>query len=95
MKFRNGFVSNSSSSSFTISRSKLSKIQIKRIHDHIFHASKRPDLFPWLEEWEIKEDDDLDIITGFTWMDNFDMEMYLRDFVKVADEDIIWDRDDG
>ena len=38
-------------------------------------------------------DDNLDVITGFTWMDNFDMEMYLRDFVKVADEHIIWDKE--
>lgn len=93
MKVRDGFVSNSSSASFTINRSKLSKIQIKRIHDHIFHARSRPDLFPWLEAWDIEENDDLNIITGFTWMDNFDMELYLRDFVKVADEDIIWDKE--
>jgi len=93
MKIRNGFVSNSSSSSFVINRSKLSKIQIKRIHDHIFHASKHPNIFPFLEDWEIEENEDMDTITGFTWMDNFDMETYLRDFVKIADEDIIWDRD--
>jgi hypothetical protein len=74
MKIRNGFVSNSSSSSFIIPKSALSAAQIDKIKNYgtagaLYGA---PD-----SGWDIKEDKHT--IRGSTYMDNFDMDQYLID----------------
>jgi hypothetical protein len=68
MKTRQGFVSNSSSSSFVAVKSRLSELQLELIRKHRFFAGE--------EAWYITEDDDF--IKGKTCMDNFDMSDYLE-----------------
>jgi len=74
MKIRNGFVSNSSSSSFIIQRSDLTASQLYAIEHHIEYANEHE-----LDGGNHHEDDawsitcDRDIIEGSTWMDNFSM----------------------
>lgn len=73
MKFRAGFVSNSSSSSFSIPKFYLSEFQIYQIKDHIKIGKKLG--IKWCDEsdsWYIDDSDD-DILRGRTIMDNFDM----------------------
>ena len=84
MKIRNGFVSNSSSSSFIVDLSKIKKIKKRRkIAKKIF--SCKYDDQEWGDEsdrWSIEQDGD--IIRGFTSMDNYDFPEYiLKVFRKV------------
>ena len=76
MKIRLSFVSNSSSSSFTIEKSKLKKDQIEKIFNYSFFATFMKNIDYIDEEWFIKETDTH--IEGFTLMDNFDMIQYLE-----------------
>jgi hypothetical protein len=97
MKIRTGFVSNSSSSSFIISKDYLTKDQIKLIHNHIAHDkqhqlaetdwdSEYADLnFPW----EISEDKVDGCIYGYVFMDNFDMKLFLEK-IGVPMEKVSW-----
>lgn len=72
MKTRNGFVSNSSSSSFIINKKDLTKSQINDIKNHkkILEANDSLDF-----EWTIEES--LFTIKGSVFMDNIDMESFL------------------
>jgi len=91
MKIRNGFVSNSSSSSFIVKKEGLNELQIYAIHNHIEMVNKM--IFPeWTAEehpdgaWNVKEHDN--IIELSTGMDNFDMEFFLKK-IGVPRENII------
>lgn len=93
MRLRTGFVSNSSSASFTIHKEDLTEIQIELIRDHSRFAREH---FAGLIEypgdaWQITEDDD--VISGYTTMDNFDMEMFLA-LIGVDHENVDFDSDD-
>lgn len=80
-KFRSGFVSNSSSASFTVPKATLSERQLELIRNHIQYTkdgalwlhSKNPD---YIDAWEITEDDFQ--LRGRTFMDNFDMISFLE-----------------
>ena len=88
MKRRTGFVSNSSSSSFIISNSKLTLGQIDDIQNHSEVAKKSMPEIEWAEDsWNIGIGHDF--VRGSVFMDNFDMFNFLKN-IGVADEDIEW-----
>lgn len=98
MKTRNGFISNSSSSSFVIQKRDLTDIQIEQIRNHIEEGKKIVEQDPnafWendcgfeaYDEWEIKES--WTEIDGYTTMDNFDMETFLKK-IGVPEDKVEW-----
>ncbi len=94
MKIRNGFVSNSSSSSFVIPKDKLTDIQILSIYNHIEEAEKHQvyyDFYGVYEDnaWSISENEFY--ITGYCSMDNFSMGRFLIDYLKIDRDIIKWD----
>jgi hypothetical protein len=80
MKTRTGFVSNSSSSSFIIDKKHLTTQQIELIKNH--SASEGCD-----DPWDVEEKGEY--VVGSTWMDNFDMEKYLRE-IGVPMDKVEW-----
>lgn len=88
MKIRSGFVSNSSSASFSILKSKLKDWQLWAIRDHTEFALH---VLGWglesayYESWGIEETPS--IIEGSTSMDNFGMQVFL-DQIDVGYDDI-------
>lgn len=92
MKIRNGFVSNSSSSSFVIPKDKLTEEQIQLIFNHSSEASKHTEYYNFGnvdDPWCIRESEYY--ISGYCIMDNFDMYEYLINFLKIPKEIIKWD----
>jgi len=87
MKIRNGFVSNSSSSSFIVKKSKITDVQRYLIDNAVDVCDK----LGWNEincsgtttDWSISnvdcygEDDLVDSLEFSTWMDNFNMHEFL------------------
>jgi NADPH-dependent ferric siderophore reductase len=97
MKIRNGFVSNSSSSSFIIDKKKLTEKQIKMIFNHKFQIIKdnkhTSEKYYSYDYWTIDDnckyyDDDRVYARAYTIMDNFDLINYCIDVVGVDEEDI-------
>jgi len=80
MKQRIGFVSNSSSSSFVISKEFLTKVQLWAIKNHV-HVAKEAGIDMQyvgdFDEWKIIETEET--ISGSTSMNNFDMEEFLEE----------------
>ena len=75
MKIRSGFVSNSSSSSFTISLDDLTAMQLILIKNHSEEGSKYGIAYP-MDSWNIYEEDH--VLEGYTNMDNFDMKTFME-----------------
>jgi len=77
MKVRNGFVSNSSSSSFIIALTAVTATQVEQIKNHIEEGRKLGIEFcSDGDAWNIEVTDTH--IRGWTSMDNFDMEEFFK-----------------
>lgn len=87
MKLRIGFVTNSSSSSFTIAKSDLTDEQIEKIKNY-FEAAKKVGMNDFDDLWDIDETNFN--INGFTCMDNGDMLKFLR-LIGVDRDNIEWE----
>lgn len=93
MKIRNGFVSNSSTSSFFINLSDLNYYQVAAIQNHLEVSKTLSRLDASFEEcnendvWHINIDNDK--INGYTDLDNFDMRAFLE-AIGVKEEIIKW-----
>ena len=77
MKIRNGFVSNSSSSSFVLRKGRLTPEQIWLVNHHILIGALMN--MEWAEAhnaWELHED--FAKIKGRTDMTNFDLEEFFK-----------------
>ncbi len=79
MKIRQGFVSNSSSSSFIIGKSHLTDEQLEKIKNHMELSKDMgmwDDLASKFDEWCVE--DTGDYVKMSTSMDNFDMYEFLE-----------------
>ena len=88
MKIRNGFVSNSSSSSFVLDSKYLSSTQIKLIEGHKY-CKTIP--YAMSDKWDISWSEDKRFIILDTFLDNFDMYSYLINIVGIKEEQIMYD----
>lgn len=102
MKVRNGFVSNSSASSFVLDKKNLTKLQLLMINDHIafgkylnFLYRKAPRHIPRMmgefyaddyDKWKLTDLGDK--IYGSTWMDNFDISEFFL-IIGVSEDDFL------
>jgi len=92
MKLRNGFVSNSSSASFAITKGDLTPLQLDMIRNgeaflEIMEDSRYLDFYHPGDYWRIEEVEDK--IIGRTIMDNFDMRSYLT-YIGVESANVTW-----
>ena len=87
MNFRIDFVTNSSSSSFVISTSKLSEKQVLAIINHS-ELGKMLGIEYSSQEWKVEVTDE--IVTADTCMNNFDMGEFL-DKIGVDRRLVEWD----
>ncbi len=88
MKIRNGFISNSSSSSFIISKRFLSEDMISKIKNHLEYAKNNFSQIEWTEphdQWGVEETDEQ--IRLYASMDNFDMHEFLL-LIGVEEDNI-------
>ena len=87
MKYRTSFVSNSSSSSFTIPLDKITARQLKLIQTHQIKGEKYGVSDGDTDPWDIEVTEHY--VKGSTGMDNFDMSFYLN-AIGIPDDVIQW-----
>lgn len=96
MKVRNGFVSNSSSSSFIISKQYLYQEQIDKIRNHIeennkvYETGEVPGLDLAYDDdyWSIDENEYN--VSGSTFMDNFSMYSFFKYVLHLNMKHVKW-----
>lgn len=76
MKIRNGFVSNSSSSSFVVALSVLNEDEKNKILSYA-QFSNNESTDEYRDHWSIRVDETRGVMYGFTTMDNGDLSKYL------------------
>lgn len=87
MKIRTDFVTNSSSSSFIISKKYLDEDQIEAIRCH-GELGEKLGLSCCSDTWDISENENY--ITGYTWMDNFSMYDFLEEIEVDTNNCVRW-----
>lgn len=87
MKIRNGFVSNSSSSSFIIRLDAISGAQLEMIKEHATIAKLLKEEFYDDDPWNIEVDGEF--VRGDTFMDNFDMRHFFG-LIGIPDNVVKW-----
>ena len=87
MKYRKGFVTNSSSSSFLIAKKYLTNKQIEAIEVHYLLGEKLGIPYSKSDAWSISQNEDF--ITGSTYLDNFDMLEFLEK-IDVNLKKVVW-----
>ena len=77
MKYRKGFVSNSSSSSFVVSLGDITPEQYEKIYNHI-EVGRKMNVGDYFDsgDWKITETDTH--LKGWTSMDNFNMQDFME-----------------
>jgi hypothetical protein len=86
-------VANSSSASFVIAKANLTELQLEIIRDHSAFAREHfKGMIEYADDYweEITEDDTH--ISGWTSMDNFDMELFLN-LIGISPEHVSFDSD--
>ena len=94
MRVRLGFVSNSSSSSFVLDKSKLTPEQLESVLHHAEqaearyleaeepgHSSRLTNGLGWADPWSVKDvpgELSDNLMVVYTWMDNFCMKRWLQ-----------------
>ncbi len=76
MKYRNGFVSNSSSSSFVVSLSILTEKEKRKVLSYKEYSEDESDGH-FRDHWSIRVDEQRGVMYGFTSMDNGHLSKYL------------------
>lgn len=82
MKIRNGFISNSSSSSFIVSLNDITSKEVEILLDYPNHSSSydfNNNDYDYHDWWHIEVDRQNNQINGFTSMDNDYLWKYLKD----------------
>lgn len=89
MKIRVGFVSNSSSASFTINKKHLPREVINAVKDHWNYANDNnfkcidSEYSSVSDKWDIEETENE--LRGMTSMDNFDMQLFIEELFDQFD----------
>ena len=87
MKIRNGFVSNSSSSSFVIERKFVTNEQSEKIINHIEYGKEHGIGGYFDDPWAIDVSDDY--VHGWCGMDNFNMYQFF-DYIGIDNNEVRW-----
>lgn len=98
IKIRQGFVSNSSSSSFIVATNQLTKEQIEKLMEYSLHSYDHRAEYDagssyYGDSWDVHKSETGGFISGFTIMDNGDMSDYMKNECQIDLNIVEWERD--